>query len=87
MNRRHQESPTAAVLGRVGLPEPVRAMAGRRWDVITRPDAPSASPAYPHPRNARTKSCSTRNFSYRMTPFRFWPNSANRSLSRPRRVT
>ena len=34
MTRRHQESPTAAVLGRVGLPEPVCALAGRRWDVI-----------------------------------------------------
>jgi hypothetical protein len=42
---------------------------------------------YAHPRNARTKSCSTRNFSYRITPFRFCPNSANRSRSRPRRVT
>jgi phytoene dehydrogenase-like protein len=31
---RSQEGPTAAVLGRVGLPEPVRALAGRRWDVI-----------------------------------------------------
>ena len=37
---------------------------------------------YPHPRSARTKSCSTRNFSYRITPFRFCPNSANRSRSR-----
>jgi phytoene dehydrogenase-like protein len=27
-------SPTAAVLGKVGLPEPVRTLAGRRWDVI-----------------------------------------------------
>jgi phytoene dehydrogenase-like protein len=27
-------SPTAAVLGRIGLPEPVRALAGRPWDVI-----------------------------------------------------
>ena len=27
-------SPTAAVLGRIGLPEPVRALAARRWDVI-----------------------------------------------------
>ncbi len=28
------QSPTAAVLGRIGLPEPVRALAGRAWDVI-----------------------------------------------------
>src|SRR5919112_4310198 len=27
-------SPTAAVLGRIGLPEPVRALASRSWDVI-----------------------------------------------------
>ena len=27
-------SPTAAVLGQVGLPEPVRALARRRWDVV-----------------------------------------------------
>src|SRR3954453_21921134 len=27
-------SPTAALLGRIGLPEPVRALAARRWDVI-----------------------------------------------------
>ena len=31
---RRQESPTAAVLGRIGLPEPVPALARRRWDVI-----------------------------------------------------
>ena len=34
VNRRSQESPTAAVLGRVGLPQPVRALAERQWDVI-----------------------------------------------------
>jgi len=34
VNRRSPQSPTAAALGRVGLPEPVRALAGRRWDVI-----------------------------------------------------
>ena len=34
MNRRYQDSPTGAVLGRVGLPEPVVALAARRWDVI-----------------------------------------------------
>jgi phytoene dehydrogenase-like protein len=34
LNRRYQDSPTAAVMGRVGLPEPVRALAARRWDVI-----------------------------------------------------
>lgn len=34
MNRRYQDSPTAAVMGRVGLPEPVRALAARRWDAI-----------------------------------------------------
>ena len=34
MNRRYQDSPTGAVLGRVGLPEPVSAMAARPWDVI-----------------------------------------------------
>nr|MBA3522639.1 NAD(P)/FAD-dependent oxidoreductase [Gemmatimonadales bacterium] len=27
-------SPTAAVLGRIGLPEPVSALAARRWDVV-----------------------------------------------------
>lgn len=27
-------SPTAAVLGRIGLPEPIRALAAREWDVI-----------------------------------------------------
>jgi len=32
--RRSQGSPTAAVLGRIGLQEPVRALAGRRWDVV-----------------------------------------------------
>jgi phytoene dehydrogenase-like protein len=32
--RRGQDSPTAAVLGRIGLPEPVPALAGRRWDVV-----------------------------------------------------
>ena len=34
MSRRYQDSPTGAVLGRVGLPEPVRALAARRWDVV-----------------------------------------------------
>ena len=34
MIREGQDSPTAAVLGRIGLPEPVRALAGRHWDVI-----------------------------------------------------
>ena len=34
MNRRSQESPTAAVLGRVGLPQPVHALTERQWDVI-----------------------------------------------------
>ena len=34
MNRRYQDSPTGAVLGRVGLPDPVRTLAGRQWDVI-----------------------------------------------------
>jgi phytoene dehydrogenase-like protein len=34
LNHRTQESPTAAVLGRVGLPQPVRALAERRWDAI-----------------------------------------------------
>jgi len=48
---------------------------------------PARSLAYAQPLNARTKSCSTRNFSYRITPFRFCPNSANRSLSRPLLVT
>jgi phytoene dehydrogenase-like protein len=32
--RRPQDSPTAALMGRVGLPEPVRTLASRRWDVI-----------------------------------------------------
>src|SRR5690606_15647311 len=27
-------SPTAAVLGRLGLPEPLRALAAREWDVV-----------------------------------------------------
>ncbi len=34
MIRRANESPTAAVLGRIGLPEPVRALAARRWDAV-----------------------------------------------------
>jgi phytoene dehydrogenase-like protein len=34
VNRGPLESPTAAVLGRVGIPEPVRALAGRHWDVV-----------------------------------------------------
>jgi len=34
VSRRYQDSPTGAVLGRVGLPEPVRALAARRWDVV-----------------------------------------------------
>ena len=34
MIRRWQDSPTAAVMGRVGLPEPVRALAARAWDAI-----------------------------------------------------
>jgi len=34
VNRRYQDSPTGAVLGRVGLPQPVSAMAARPWDVI-----------------------------------------------------
>ncbi len=34
MRRRYQDSPTGAVMGRVGLPEPVRALAARPWDVI-----------------------------------------------------
>jgi phytoene dehydrogenase-like protein len=34
MTRPLSASPTAAVLGRIGLPEPVRALASRRWDVI-----------------------------------------------------
>ncbi|MGN6392330.1 MAG: phytoene desaturase family protein [Gemmatimonadales bacterium] len=34
MTRRLQDSPTAARLGQVGLPEPVRVLASRPWDVI-----------------------------------------------------
>ena len=34
MTRPHSQSPAAAVLGRIGLPEPVRALAARRWDVV-----------------------------------------------------
>jgi phytoene dehydrogenase-like protein len=34
VSRSTHQSPTAAVLGRVGLPEPVRVLAARRWDVI-----------------------------------------------------
>ena len=34
MTRPHQQGPAAAVLGRIGLPEPVRALAARRWDVV-----------------------------------------------------
>jgi phytoene dehydrogenase-like protein len=34
MTRPLSASPTAAVLGRIGLPEPVPALAARRWDVI-----------------------------------------------------
>ena len=63
--------------------------ATRRWRCWGRAEqgGPSDRLTYAHPRNARTKSCNTRNFSYRITPFRFCPNSANRSRSRPRRVT
>ncbi|HYC31642.1 MAG TPA: NAD(P)/FAD-dependent oxidoreductase [Gemmatimonadales bacterium] len=34
MTRPSHSSPTAAVLGRIGTPEPVRALAARPWDVI-----------------------------------------------------
>ena len=34
MTRPQHPSATAAVLGRIGLPEPVRALAARRWDAI-----------------------------------------------------
>ena len=34
MSRPVQDSPTARVLGRIGLPEPLRALAARRWDVV-----------------------------------------------------
>src|SRR5213596_3453316 len=34
MGAAHAVSPTAAVLGRIGLPQPVRALAARSWDVI-----------------------------------------------------
>src|SRR5215207_11521069 len=34
VNRGLQQSATAAVLGRVGMPEPARVLAGRPWDVI-----------------------------------------------------
>lgn len=34
MSRRYPDSPTAVLMGRVGLPEPIRALAARRWDVI-----------------------------------------------------
>jgi phytoene dehydrogenase-like protein len=34
VTRRWQDSPTAAVMGRVGVPEPVRRLAARRWDAI-----------------------------------------------------
>ena len=34
MGAAHGGSPTAAVLGRIGLPQPVRALAARSWDVI-----------------------------------------------------
>jgi phytoene dehydrogenase-like protein len=34
MHRQPQDSPTAAVLGRVGLPAPVRELASRPWDVV-----------------------------------------------------
>ncbi len=34
MTRPHQQGPAAAVLGRIGLPEPARALAARSWDVI-----------------------------------------------------
>jgi ribulose 1,5-bisphosphate synthetase/thiazole synthase len=34
MTRPWTRSPTAEVLGRIGLPEPVRALAARRWDAI-----------------------------------------------------
>src|SRR5205823_810600 len=47
---------------------------------------PSPS-SYFQPRRLRTKSCSTKNFSYNRTPLRLRPNSANSSRSRPRRAT
>src|SRR6202161_3153875 len=31
---RHTASPTAAVLGEVGLPEPISQLASQKWDVI-----------------------------------------------------
>jgi phytoene dehydrogenase-like protein len=34
MGAAHRASPTAAVLGRIGLPQPVRALAAQSWDVI-----------------------------------------------------
>lgn len=34
MTRAGQYGPAAAVLGRIGLPEPVRALAARKWDAI-----------------------------------------------------
>src|SRR5919107_67561 len=34
MTRPFADSPTAAVLGRIGAPEPVRRLASRAWDVI-----------------------------------------------------
>ncbi|HEY8256917.1 MAG TPA: NAD(P)/FAD-dependent oxidoreductase [Gemmatimonadales bacterium] len=34
MTRPHQQGPAAATLGRIGLPEPVRALASRSWDVV-----------------------------------------------------
>jgi phytoene dehydrogenase-like protein len=34
MGAAHGASPTAAVLGRIGLPQPVRALAAQSWDVI-----------------------------------------------------
>jgi phytoene dehydrogenase-like protein len=34
MTRSSSSSPTAAVLGRIGIPEPVSALAGRAWDVV-----------------------------------------------------
>src|ERR1035437_6402727 len=34
LSPRHTASPTAAVLGEVGLPEPISQLASRKWDAI-----------------------------------------------------
>ena len=71
----------AVMIGDEDVVQAVKAERGREREPATR------CCAYFQPLRLRTKSCSTRNFSYSRTPFRLRPNSANSSRSRPRRAT